>query len=151
MAWYGMIDQTVWRGDGDRNLQLFLRLFANTGNPQVVKQFGAVGAVLTGTFPGREDDTLQMFISDTRFDRQEIDYLRDLRRLAGGYGAPHANEYISEFGYGISVYRGLRVLPNIQYIINPDPIYATKHKSDIPNALVVGLRVDIHVAEMLGW
>ncbi|WP_158544974.1 carbohydrate porin [Dyella monticola] len=150
-AWYGMVDQTVWRGEDGRRLQLLARGFANTGNPQVVKQFGAVGASLTGTFPGRDRDTLNMFISDTRFESQEIDYLADLRHLAGGVGAPHRNEYISELDYGIAAFRGVRIMPDLQYIVNPDPIYATKRKTDIPNALVVGLRVDIHVAQMLGW
>jgi porin len=150
MAWYGMIDQTVWRG-GPRDLQLFLRLFANTGNPQAVKQFGSAGAVLTGTFPGRERDTVEMFVSDTRFDDQEVRYLGDLRARAGGRGAPHANEYIAELSYGIAAARGVRVMPNLQYIVNPDPIYAPSRTRGIPNALVVGLRVDIHLAQFLGW
>lgn len=151
MAWYAMGDQTVWRGQGGRNLQLFGRFFANTGNAQAVKQFGAVGAVLTGTFGSRPRDTLQFFISDTRFDAKQVDYLADVRARNGGRGAPHANEYISELGYGINVARGVRVLPNIQYVVNPDPIYAASRRNDIPNALIVGIRVDIHVAQWMGY
>jgi porin len=151
MAWYGMADQTVWEGQNGRSLQLFVRGFANTGNTQQVKQFGSVGGVLTGTFAGRDRDSLEMFISDTRFDQQEIDHLADLRTLHNGQGAPHRNEYISELSYAIAVTRGIRVMPNLQYIINPDPIYASTRTRDIPNALVVGLRVDIHLAQFLGW
>jgi len=151
MAWYGMVDQTVWEGQSGRSLQLFARGFANTGNTQQVKQFGAIGGVLTGTFPGRNQDTLQIFISDTRFDQQEVDHLADLRTIHHGTGAPHANEYITELGYGIAVARGVRVLPNLQYVVNPDPIYASTRVRNIPNALIVGLRVDVHLAQFLGW
>jgi porin len=147
LAWYGMVDQTVWRSQGGRSLQLFARVFVNTGNTQVVKQFGSIGAVLTGTFPGRNEDTLQIFTSDTRFDPQEIDHLGDVRKLHGGSRRPHANEYITELGYGIAVTRGVRVIPNLQYIINPDPIYAPTRTRDILDTLVVGLRVDIHLAQ----
>ncbi|MFA6232514.1 MAG: carbohydrate porin [Rhodanobacter sp.] len=150
-AWYAMVDQTVWQGQGGRSLQVFARGFANTGNPQAVKQFGAIGAVLTGTFAGRSRDSLNIFISDTRFDNQEVKHLADLRTIHGGYGAPHANEYITELSYGIAVARGVRVLPNLQYIVNPDPIYAATRTKNIPNALVVGLRMDIHVAQLMGW
>lgn len=151
MAWYAMGDQTVWKGKGPRKLELFFRAFANTGNAQAVKQFASVGGVLTGTFASRPNDTLQMFVSDTRFDQKEVDYLGDLRARHGGTGAPHANEYITEIGYGIAVARGVRVLPNIQYVVNPDPLYATGRLNDIPNALIVGIRVDIHVAQWLGY
>jgi porin len=150
MAWYGMFDQTVWR-HGSRKLEVFARGFVNTGNAQAVKQFGAVGAVLTGTFGSRTDDTLQMFISDTRFDPKEVDYLADVRAKHHGQGAPHANEYISELSYGIAVARGVRVMPNIQYVMNPDPIYASGRTRNLPNALILGLRVDIHVAQWLGY
>lgn len=151
MAWYGMVDQTVWRASGGRSLQLFARGFVNTGNTQAVKQFAAVGAVLTGLFPKRPKDTLNLFVSDTRFDAQEIQHLADIRTLHGGHGAPHANEYIAELNYGIAAARGVRIMPNLQYIINPDPIYAPTRTSNIPNALVLGLRVDIHVAQLMGW
>jgi porin len=151
MAWYAMGDQTVWKGGGGRSLQLFARAFANTGNAQAVKQFAALGAVLNGTFASRPRDTLQMFISDTRFDKKQVDYLADVRARYGGQGAPHANEYITEISYGIAVARGVRVLPNIQYVVNPDPIYASSRRNDIPNALILGLRVDVHLAQWLGY
>lgn len=151
MAWYGMFDQTVWKGASGRTVQVFARGFANTGNAQQVKQFASAGAVLTGTFPDRNEDTLQFFVSDTRFDDQEIKHLADLRTLHGGYGAPHANEYISELGYSIAAAPGVRITPNVQYVVNPDPIYATTRTHDIPNAVVLGLRVDIHLAQLLGW
>jgi hypothetical protein len=34
-------------------------------------------------------------------------------------------------------------------VINPDPINATSFKRDIPSAVVVGMRVDIRLAQLL--
>jgi porin len=151
VAWYAMADQTVWRGDGKRNLALFGRYFINTGNPAAVKYFAALGAVKTGTFAGRDQDTLALFVSDTHFDPLEMAYLRDRRARYGGSGTPHNDEIIAELSYGWAVHRGIRVMPNLQYVINPDPIYAPKRTTDIPDTLIVGVRLDVHFAQLLGW
>lgn len=151
VGWYAMGDQTIWRGRGQRNLALTARAFVNTGNAAPVKTFTSFGMVLTGTFPGRDHDTFATFVSNTHFDDLEIDYLRDRRLRHGGTGAPNANEIIGEISYGIAVVPGLRVLPNIQYVIHPDPIYAPTRTTDIPDAYIVGLRVDVHLAQLMGW
>ncbi|MBB5737732.1 porin [Xanthomonas campestris] len=151
MGWYVMGDQTVQRGQGTRNLTVFGRYFVNTGNVASIKWHAATGFVKTGTFEGRDRDTFSAFISNTHFDDEQIAYLRDRRAKAGGTGAPSADEIVGEINYGWQVRPGLRVLPNIQYVINPDPIYAPTRITDIPDALIVGLRVDVQVAHLMGW
>ena len=148
---YAMADQTVWRGEGKRNLALFARAYVNTGNEAPIDTFFSAGFVKTGTFAGREQDTLAMFVSNTHFSDEQIDFLRDRRTRNGGSGAPHADEIIAELSYGWAVHKGIRVMPNLQYVINPDPIYAPTRTTDIPDALIVGLRVDIHFAQLFGW
>ena len=149
---YAMVDQTVARGAGTskRNLALFGRVFVNTGNTAQIDWFGSLGFVQTGTFVGRDNDTIGFLVSNTHFSGQQIAYLRDLRAKAGGAGSPEANEVIGEINYGFAALPGVRVLPNIQYVINPDPIYATSRKTDIPDAVVLGLRVDVHFTQLFG-
>lgn len=123
----------------------------NTGNEAPVDQFAAVGFVKTGTFAGRDQDTLAMFVSNTHFSDEQIAFLRDRRARNGGSGAPNADEIIAELSYGWAVHKGIRLMPNLQYVINPDPIYAPTRTTDIPDALIVGLRVDVHFAQLFGW
>lgn len=151
VGWYAMADQTVWRGEGRRSLALLARYFINTGNPAAVKYFAAVGAVKTGTFAGRDRDTLALFVSDTHFDPLEMAYLRDRRARYGGTGTPHNDEIVAELSYGWAVRPGIRLMPNLQYVVNPDPIYAPRRTTDIPDTLIVGLRVDVQFAQLFGW
>lgn len=148
---YAMADQTVWRGAGKRNLALFARYFVNTGNVAPVQYFAAAGVVQTGTFAGRDQDTFAMFVSDTHFDPEQMAYLRDRRLRHGGSGTPHNDEILGEISYGYTLRPGIVLMPNIQYVINPDPIYAPTRTTDIPDALILGLRVDVHFAQLFGW
>jgi porin len=151
VGWYAMADQTVWRGEGQRNLAAFGRYYVNTGNEAPVDYFAAAGFVKTGTFSGRDRDTLALFVSNTHFSDEQMAFLRDRRVRHGGSGTPHNNEVIAELSYGWAVRPGIRLMPNLQYVINPDPIYAPTRLTDIPDALIVGLRVDIQFAQLFGW
>ncbi len=151
MGVYAMGDQTVWRGEGRRNLAVFGRVYVNTGNEAPVDHFVSAGFVKTGTFAGRDQDTLAMFVSNTHFSDEQIGFLRDRRSRYGGTGAPHADEIITELSYGWAVKKGIRLMPNLQYVIKPDPIYAPTRTTNIPDALIVGLRVDVHFAQLFGW
>ncbi|WCE03857.1 carbohydrate porin [Pseudoxanthomonas sp. JBR18] len=151
MGWYVMGDQTVLRGEGQRNLAVFGRYFVNTGNAAAIKWFASTGFVKTGTFAGRDKDTFSMFVSNTHFDDLEMAYLRDRRIRHGGTGTPHNDEVVGEINYGWQLRPGLRLLPNLQYVINPDPIYAPTRTTDIPDALIVGVRVDVQFAKLMGW
>lgn len=149
---YFMADQTVQRdaGDSRRNLAVFGRGFVNVGNVAQIDWFASAGFVKTGTFRGRDNDTIGFIVTNTHFSEQQIGYLRDVRAKAGGTGSPEADEIIGEVNYGFAAVPGVRLLPNIQYVINPDPIYAPTHKTDIPGAIVLGLRVDVKLAQLFG-
>jgi porin len=148
---YALADQTIWRPDpkSPRNLAVFGRVFYNAGAKSTIDWFGSAGFVKTGTFKGRDNDTLDFIISNTRFDDGEIEYLRELRAKAGGHGTPHRNEIIGELNYGFAAAPGVRLLPNVQWEINPDPINATRYPRNIPSAIVVGLRIDVRFAQFL--
>jgi porin len=149
---YTMADQTVSRSPGKskRNLALFGRAFVNVGNVQQIDWFASAGFVKTGTFKRRDNDTIGFLVSNTHFSEQQINYLRDLRAKAGGSGSPKANEIIAELNYGFAALPGMRIMPNLQYVVNPDPIYAMSRATKIPDALVFGLRIDIKLAQLFG-
>ncbi len=149
---YAMADQTIQRaaGKSTRNLALFGRVFYNVGNVAQLDWFASAGFVKTGTFKHRDADTIGFLISNTHFSNQQINYLRDLRAKAGGTGSPKSNEIIGEINYGFAAMPGVRILPNIQYVINPDPIFAPTRKTDIPSAIVLGLRLDVRFAQVFG-
>ncbi|WP_266180353.1 carbohydrate porin [Dyella humicola] len=150
MGVYALADQVVWRPDpmSQRNLALFGRAFYNAGAPTAIDSFAAIGLVKTGTFAGRDQDTIGVLVSDVRFSSEELEYLRELRKKAGGVGKPHRDEIIGEVNYGYAVAPGIRVLPNIQFDIHPDSINAPHSKRNIPSAIVVGVRLDIWLAPL---
>ena len=152
VGFYAMADQTIQRaaGKSTRNLALFGRVFYNVGNVAQLDWFASAGFVKTGTFKHRDADTIGFLVSNTHFSNQQISYLRDIRTKAGGTGSPKSNEFIGEINYGFAAMPGVRILPNIQYVINPDPIFAPTRKTDIPSAIVLGLRLDVRLAQVLG-
>jgi porin len=148
---YALGDQTISRPDpkSPRNLAVFGRVFYNAGAKSTIDWFASAGFVKTGTFKGRDNDTIGFIVSNTHFSDDEVEYLRELRAKAGGSGTPPRNEIIGEVNYGFAAAPGVRLLPNVQYVINPDPINATKYPRDIPSAVVVGLRIDVRFAQLL--
>jgi len=148
---YLLGDQTIWRPDpnSSRNLAVFGRAFYNAGADSTINWFASAGLVETGTFEGRDDDTIDLVVSNTRFSDEEVEYLRELRVKAGGSGTPHRNEIIGEINYGFAAAPGVRLLPNFQYVINPDPINASRSPRNIPSAIVLGLRIDVKFAQLL--
>ena len=149
---YAMVDQTIARAAGasKRNLAVFARGYWNVGNVQQLDWFASAGFVKTGTFKGQDNDTIGFIVSNTHLSDQQIDYLRDLRAKAGGTGSPHHDEIVGEINYGWAGLPGLRILPNVQYVINPDPIYASKRTTNIPSAIVLGVRIDVKLAQLFG-
>ena len=148
---YALVDQTLRRPDprSTSNLAAFGRLFYNVGANSTIDWFGSVGLVQTGTFAGRTNDTIGFLLSNTHFSADEVEYLAELRARAKGVGRPESNEILGELNYGFALAPGFRLLPNVQWIINPDPINATSYKRNIPSALVLGLRVDVRLAQLL--
>jgi porin len=149
---YLMFDQTVTRASGNskRNLALFGRVFANAGNTAQLGWFASVGFVKTGTLKAREADTIGFLISNTHFSNDQIASLRDRRAKAGGTGSPSSNEIVGEINYGYAAVPGVRIMPNLQYVINPDPIYAPARKTDIPHAIVFGVRIVVKLVQLFG-
>ncbi|WP_084589125.1 carbohydrate porin [Pseudomonas alkylphenolica] len=77
------------------------------------------GLVKTGTFRGRDQDTIGLAVSHIGFSDKEVDFLTGMRQVGGGSTRVSSHEEIIELNYGIHVAPGVTVMPNIQYTFNP--------------------------------
>jgi porin len=134
--------QTVWRQPtgkpgGTRSLSLFGAL--NLGDPDTALYpvYAELGAVLKGTFPGRDDDTIGLAVTDTEVNGHRKDLEAAL--LAQGYAVTGVQnrEIAFEVNYSAAVYPGISIEPGIQFIVHPGAL------TEVPNALVFALRTAV--------
>ena len=114
-----------------KHLQAFFRSGMTDGNVTNLDYAVQSGIVAGGFVPSRPDAEMGFSVSQTHNAKKFI-------RAAELAGTPMKKaEYGLEFYYRDSIYRGVTIQPDMQYIINPgtDPA--------IENAWIVGMRVDI--------
>jgi porin len=124
-------------GMGGRGLSVFGQF---TANPQIsaqITRWYAGGLVKTGTFKGRDADTIGLgfthAVVDPRLRRVNV----DTAPVPGSYTSLPAGETAIELSYGFQANRWLVLRPDIQYIVDPG---AFRFRST-PNALALGLQV----------
>lgn len=113
-------------------LGAFFRAGTGDGNTKQVDWFYATGIVGKGWVPTRFDSEIGFgFTQSHNGDK----YMRSV--VAAGSSADH-DEYGINLYYRDTLYSGIRIEPNVQYIINPgtDP--------QLGNATVIGVRLDIN-------
>jgi porin len=113
-------------------------------------QFYELGAVQTGTFPGRPQDTIGLMANDQEFSKQFVDNIAFARESVGGSGNISHHEIMMELNYGAQVTPTLLVMPNVQYIVDPDQSAEPFRTKNIPNALVVGVKFVIDIGKLVG-
>ncbi|QDK35006.1 carbohydrate porin [Sphingomonas sp. IC081] len=137
-GFYILADQMIWReGTGNRGLSLFGQF---TANPQVsgqITRWYAGGLVKTGTFKGRDADSIGLGVThavvDPRLRRLHV----DTAPIPGSYASLPAGETAIELSYGFQANRWLLIRPDVQYIVEPG---AFSFRST-PNALALGFQV----------
>jgi len=113
-------------------------------------QYYELGTVQTGTFAGRPQDTIGFLANDQEFSNDFIENIATARESAGGTGNIPHREIMMELNYGAQITPYLRMMPNLQYIINPDQSAEPFRTKNIPNALVVGLKFVIDLGQLAG-
>ncbi|MFK4872923.1 carbohydrate porin [Novosphingobium sp. ZW T3_23] len=137
-GFYILADQMILReGMGGRGLSVFGQF---TANPQIsaqITRWYAGGLVKTGTFRGRDADTIGLgfthAVVDPRLRRANV----GIAPVPGAYASLPAGETAIELSYGFQANRWLVLRPDIQYIVDPG---AFRFRST-PNALALGLQV----------
>ncbi|WP_040850544.1 carbohydrate porin [Nitrospirillum viridazoti] len=110
-----------------------------------------LGFVLTGPFESRPDDTFGIVGSYIQLGPREVDFLRASRAAAGGTDPVHNAESIFEINYGYKVARGIKVSPNIQYVLDPDNILRPGAAHQSKDILAFGVRLSVELGAVLGF
>jgi len=145
-------DQMIWRPDANskRGLTLFGVVMTRVSGRVNEDQYYELGLLQTGTFAGRDQDTLGFVINDQEFSNLALSQIRAARQSAGGTGSIPAREVMMELAYGAQITPAVRLSPNLQYIVNPDQMAEPFRTKSIPDAFVVGFKFTVDLANFVG-
>lgn len=137
---YLLADQMVWReGGSSRGLSIFGQFTTNPRASAQITRWVAAGLVKTGTFPGRDADTLALGLVHAQVNPR-------LRASAvasdpepGDYASSPAGESVVELSYGLQPLRWLGVRADVQYVVDPG---AFGYRST-RNALALGTQLRV--------
>ncbi|EIZ80887.1 carbohydrate-selective porin, OprB family protein [Novosphingobium sp. Rr 2-17] len=149
---YFRFDQMLTRPDprSERGLSLFGVAMTNLSGDVEESHYLELGLLQTGTFAGRDKDTLGFVINDQRFSDLAMERMRAARVSAGGTGDIARHQYMMELAYGAQIGPAVRLSPNIQYIIHPDQTSVPFRTKDIPDAVVLGFKFTVDANALLG-
>lgn len=151
-GWYVSGDLVVARlsGPGSRNVTIFASQVGTPADYTLFRSQSVLGAIWTGPFKSRPYDTFGVVGTFIGLGRQEVKLLQARRMAAGGTDQVHSGEGIIEVNYGLRLHRGIRLNPNIQYVITPDNIAMPNAVHQSRNILAFGLRLTIDAATLAG-
>jgi porin len=142
-AWI-RFDQMIVRPDptSERGLSLFGIALAGVDGRNTLSNYFTLGLLQSGTFRGRDRDTIGFAVTDQVFSKAAIRNISAARASVGASTDIPRHEFMMELNYGAQL-GPVRVMPNLQYIINPDQQSSPFRTRDIPDAFVLGLKVAI--------
>jgi porin len=148
---YLRFDQTLTRPDATshRGLAVFGVAMANVSGQVEESHYFDLGIVQTGTFAGRDEDTLGFVINDQHFSELAIQRMNALRVAAGGQSNVHHDQIMMELAYGAQLSPAIRISPNVQYILHPDQTGIAARPTDTPNAFIVGFKFTVDATKLL--
>jgi porin len=151
-SWYVMGDLVLHRVPGSprRNLTLFGGTMNTVENYVTWKGQTLAGLVFTGPLASRPNDTFGVVASLLRLGDQQILNLNAARLRAGGTDPAYRQEAIIEANYGFQLYRGMRLSPNVQYLVHPDNNLRPASRRRSGDILAFGARLSIELGDMLG-
>lgn len=149
---YVRFDQMLTRPDPNsaRGLSLFGVAMGNLSGRVEESHFLELGLLQTGTFRGRDRDTIGFMVNDQQFSDLAVARMRAAQISAGGDGNIKRHQYMMELAYGAQLSPAIRISPNVQYILNPDQSGAPFRAKAIPNALVFGFKFTVDAPTLLG-
>ena len=129
-GYYFLVDQMVFREDGDQGLWPFASLvFAPSQQISTLPFFFSAGITYQGLIPRRDEDIAMVGVVYGAFSR-------DLRRSeAGSPQGQQDFEMVLEWAYIIEIAPWLHVQPDMQYIFKPGGT------GNIPDAFVIGAQI----------
>jgi porin len=145
-------DQMVWRPDSNskRGLTLFGIVMTRVSGRVTEDRFYELGLLQTGTFAGRDEDTVGFMVNDQQFSDSVLAGITAARQSAGGNGSIPKHEVMMELAYGAQITPSIRLSPNLQYIVNPDQMAEPFRTRNIPDAFVVGFKFTVDLSKIAG-
>lgn len=132
---------TSVNGDSSRGLTLTASATFQDRATTPVDSYQKVSLVYKGPFDARPTDTLGFGVARVHASSLFLRNARTANAESGlsyddlGFVPEQHSEIATELNYGIQATRWLNVMPNVQYIKNPDGV------REVQNALVFGLQV----------
>jgi porin len=150
---YVMGDQVISRPDlkSRRNVAVFGSMVYNRSDAEAIKYTAKVGLVKTGTFAGRNNDTVGIVASTLKMSDKQVSFLSERRALGGGTGRVNSEGYVVEAAYSYALAPGITVAPNIQYLHKPDSRVTPNYARDINDALVIGVRMNANIGALFNF
>jgi porin len=145
-AFYGVIDQILWRASGGdrRELDSFLRASAGPSDRNQIDRYFDTGLTLKAPIQSRPEDALGLGFAFARISPRVSAEQRDVQAVTGTPRPIQNFEAAIELTYKMQITKAWSFQPDLQYIIHPggnipDPAIASG-AAPIPNAFVVGAR-----------
>jgi porin len=130
---YGIVDQTVWRGQVS-SINIFARGGGSPSDRNLVSYYVDGGVGIKGLVPGRADDTLTLGAAYVKISSDAIALDRDNLAINGPPYAVRDKEILFEASYAAQITPWWIVQPDVQYIWHPnggqnpdDPTLALGH------------------------
>lgn len=151
---YVQAKQMVYRPDmnSQRGLTLFGAAIFGPNSNQEANYNITAGGVYQGPFASRPADSAGLMVGVTHYRNSFIDQLDAYRTNAlGGTQRPASSLIMMEVDYDAFLTPWLDMMPNFQYIVNPDGLGNRGYPaSNLSNAFVVGLQFNVNISGLLG-
>jgi porin len=150
---YVMGDRVIWRPDADRptSINVFGGVVQQLEEAEIMRQQIYTGFVWTAPSSYRPKDSLGLSISEFELTSGERYFLRDARIKAGGSGTNAAHQIAYDLTYSLRLWRGVELMPSLQYIQHPDNSVITKTTSVPANLFVYGIGLRMDLGYMAGF
>lgn len=119
--------QLTHEADPTQGLGAFAQIGFAEPNKNLIGQYFGAGLHYTGLIPGRDSDITALGVAHARHGNSYMNSIPGSLRA----------ETAIEFSYSAPIGYGIRLQPDIQYIVNPGT------DSSIDNALVIGSRIEV--------
>ena len=120
-VFYGIADQTVWRGTGEAGqaIALFLQVMGAPDDRNLSNLFAETGVNWKAPFAGRNNDVFGLAVSYEGIGAAARRYSSDLIYFSGSGMRYARNETVVEATYQYQVAPWWILQPDAQYVINP--------------------------------
>lgn len=125
---YGIIDQQLWKGDGNKSVTAFGRISGSPTDRSPMDFYFDTGVLFTGFVPGRANDAFGAAFGYGQISED---------RVNTNPSALKTYESVVELNYLAEIRNGISLSPDFQYFWNPGAV------AEVDHAAVWGVRLKV--------